>query len=182
MALPSPVQIKEANAHLVAVHRRAGELEKRLAVAEETVREQAESLIRKDEQFHAAVREFAEEKDSEITDLQEKLFRSEEMVQNLLSEIREKDKMVDYLRHRSRLLTDICRSRPLLDTLLLHMAEGERLGPFPEVTMALASPDHAALPETNGYTNSSFNSEDLSPSEEDPEDQDLAQTLFGTTV
>ncbi|XP_069073305.1 vimentin-type intermediate filament-associated coiled-coil protein-like [Pleurodeles waltl] len=182
MALPSPVQIKEANAHLVAVHQRAAELEKRLAVAEETVKEQAESLIRKDELFHMAVREIAEDKDREIADLQEKLCRSEETVQNLLSEIRGKDEMVAYLRHRSQLLTDICRSRPLLDTLLLHMAEGERMETFPEPAITTASPEHSGLPETNGYDNSSFNSDEFSPSEEDTEGQDLGQTLFGTTV
>ncbi|XP_078526574.1 vimentin-type intermediate filament-associated coiled-coil protein-like [Lissotriton helveticus] len=182
MALPSAVQIKEANAHLVAVHQRAAELEKRLADAEETVREQAESLIRKDELFHMAVREIAEEKDREIADLQEKLCRSEETVQNLLIEIRDKDEMVAYLRHRSQLLTDICRSRPLLDTLLLHMAEGERMESFPEPATITTSLEPPGLPETNGYANSSFNSEEFSPSEEDTDGHDLGQTLFGTTV
>lgn len=63
MSVPSPVQIKEANAHLAAVHRRVSELERRLAAAENTVREQAESLIRKDEQLRAATQEITEAKD-----------------------------------------------------------------------------------------------------------------------
>lgn len=63
MSSPSPVQIREANAHLAALHRRVAELEQRLEAAENTVREQAESLIRKDEQLRAATQEITEAKD-----------------------------------------------------------------------------------------------------------------------
>jgi BMFP domain-containing protein YqiC len=57
------VQIREANAHLAALHQRVVELEARLQTAENTVREQAESLIRKDEQMSAATREVTETKE-----------------------------------------------------------------------------------------------------------------------
>uniref|UniRef100_F7DSR6 EF-hand domain-containing protein n=3 Tax=Ornithorhynchus anatinus TaxID=9258 RepID=F7DSR6_ORNAN len=71
MAGPSPVQIREANAHLAAVHRRAAELEARLGAAERTVREQAESLIRKDDQLRGALRDLAQAKDSpRVTDVE----------------------------------------------------------------------------------------------------------------
>lgn len=63
MSSPSPVQIREANAHLAALHRRVGDLEQRLETAENTVREQAESLIRKDEQLRSATKEITENKD-----------------------------------------------------------------------------------------------------------------------
>ena len=63
MSSPSPVQIREANAHLAALHRRVAELEERLEAAENTVREQAESLIRKDDQLRAATQEITEAKD-----------------------------------------------------------------------------------------------------------------------
>ena len=63
MSSPSPVQIREANAHLSALHRRVVELERRLEAAENTVREQAESLIRKDEQLRATTQEITEAKD-----------------------------------------------------------------------------------------------------------------------
>lgn len=63
MSSPSPVQIREANAHLAALHRRVTDLEQRLEEAEKTVREQAESLIRKDEQLRATTQEITEAKD-----------------------------------------------------------------------------------------------------------------------
>lgn len=63
MSSPSPVQIREANAHLVALHGRVTDLEQKLEDAEKTVREQAESLIRKDEQLRAATQEITEAKD-----------------------------------------------------------------------------------------------------------------------
>ena len=63
MYTPSSVQIREANAHLAALHQRVEELEARVQTAENTVREQAESLIRKDEQMRAATREVTETKE-----------------------------------------------------------------------------------------------------------------------
>lgn len=63
MSMLSSVQIKEANAHLAAVHRRVTELEQRLDAAERTVREQAERLMGKDRELQAAVRELAQRKD-----------------------------------------------------------------------------------------------------------------------
>ncbi|GAA6092023.1 vimentin-type intermediate filament-associated coiled-coil protein [Tachysurus ichikawai] len=64
MSSPSPVQIREANAHLAALHRRVADLEQKLEAAENTLREQAESLIRKDEQLRASTQEITENKDS----------------------------------------------------------------------------------------------------------------------
>lgn len=63
MHSPSSVQIKEANAHLAALHQRIVELEARLLTAESTVKEQAGSLIRKDEHMRAATREIMETKE-----------------------------------------------------------------------------------------------------------------------
>lgn len=51
MSTPPALQIREANAHLAAVHRRAAELEARLDAAERTVRAQAERLARHDQQL-----------------------------------------------------------------------------------------------------------------------------------
>lgn len=53
MAAPPALQIREANAHLAAVHRRAAELEGRLDEAERTLRAQAERLARHDQQLRA---------------------------------------------------------------------------------------------------------------------------------
>ncbi|XP_001376314.1 vimentin-type intermediate filament-associated coiled-coil protein [Monodelphis domestica] len=184
MSGPSPVQIREANAHLAAVHRRAAELEARLGAAERTVREQAESLIRKDEQLRGALRELGRAKDREIADLQEKLFSSEGTVQKLLTVIQEKDALIVQLKHRSELLHKICQRRPLLDGLLAFMAEGEQLGPLarsgPPSVSSSPLPDGA--PETDGPTCPLSNSQAFSLSEDDLDDKDLDQTMFGTTV
>ncbi|XP_069505689.1 vimentin-type intermediate filament-associated coiled-coil protein-like [Ambystoma mexicanum] len=178
MSVLSPLQIKEANAHLAAVHRQVAELEKRLRTTEETVREQAESLIRKDEQFRTALQEIAESKEREISDLREKFMRSEDTVQKLLGVIKEKDDVISQLKHRSQLLSKICQSRPLLDSLLIHMTEGERLGVFPGVETGSVSPVIFGVPQSNGGVNSN----NFTLCEDDGEDQELEKTLFGTTV
>lgn len=63
MSAPPPLQIREANAHLAAVHRRAAELERRLLAAERTMRAQAERLAYHDQQLHAALDELGRAKD-----------------------------------------------------------------------------------------------------------------------
>ena len=63
MSAPPPLQIREANAHLAAVHRRAAELEARLEAAECMVRAQAERLARHDQQLSAALDELGRAKD-----------------------------------------------------------------------------------------------------------------------
>ncbi|KAK0156059.1 Vimentin-type intermediate filament-associated coiled-coil protein [Merluccius polli] len=126
---PSSVQIREANAHLAALHRRVAELEARLRAAEGTVREQAESLIRKDEQVRAATREITETKDREITFLYKKLCKSEETIQHYQQTLKQRDLLVVQLQHRCHLLDSICESRPTLDSMLSLMAEAERMDP-----------------------------------------------------
>ncbi|XP_048832794.1 vimentin-type intermediate filament-associated coiled-coil protein-like [Brienomyrus brachyistius] len=179
MSLPSPVQIKEANAHLAAVHRRVAELERRLGSAEKTVREQAESLIRKDEQLRAATQEIAEAKDGEIAYLHEKLCKSEEIIQKFQNMVKEKDSLIGQLRHRCQLLDNICKSRPLLDSVLSQMAEAERLGPIfqgGEPSLSLTDGDSNCSPERV------INHRDFSLTEDDMDDQDLEENIFGTTV
>ncbi|MBN3317102.1 VMAC protein, partial [Atractosteus spatula] len=181
MSLPSPVQIKEANAHLAAVHRRVSELERRLEAAENTVREQAESLIRKDEQLRAATQEIREAKEREIGFLHEKLCKSEETIQRFQNLVKEKDALIGQLRHRCRLLDNICKSRPLLDNMLAHMAEAERLGPVAGLGEAARSPP-LADGEINCSPERMANHRDFSLSEDDMDEQDLEETMFGTTV
>ncbi|XP_034801846.1 calcyphosin isoform X3 [Pan paniscus] len=63
MSAPPALQIREANAHLAAVHRRAAELEARLDAAERTVHAQAERLALHDQQLRAALDELGRAKD-----------------------------------------------------------------------------------------------------------------------
>ncbi|KAG7272516.1 hypothetical protein CRUP_006805, partial [Coryphaenoides rupestris] len=129
MYSPSSVHIKEANAHLAALHQRVVELEARLLTAESTVKEQAGSLIRKDEHMRAATREIMETKEREITFLSKKLCKSEEMIQHYQQSLKERDLLVVKLQHRCHLLDSICESRPTLDSMLALMAEAERMEP-----------------------------------------------------
>lgn len=159
MSALSTVQIKEANAHLAALHHRVAELEG-------TVREQAESLIRKDELYQAAIRDMADAKDREISELQIRLAQSEEEMQRLMVSIKDKDRELERLRHHSRLLAQMCHSRPLLSTLVSIMAEAEGIPCLPNVEQCNGLP---SVP-------------DYAQSEEDLEDSDVDRTLFGTTV
>ncbi|KAE8631886.1 hypothetical protein XENTR_v10001347 [Xenopus tropicalis] len=158
MSVLTPVQIKEANAHLAALHNRVAELES-------TVREQAESLIRKDEQYRAAVREIADSKDREIFELQKRLVQSEETAQRLIASMKEKDIELDRLRHHSHLLAQMCHSRPVLDALVSLMVEAEGVTSLP------ISEGCNGLSKVPDY-----------PQSEDDLDSDIEKTLFGTTV
>ncbi|XP_019406201.1 PREDICTED: vimentin-type intermediate filament-associated coiled-coil protein [Crocodylus porosus] len=182
MSAPPALQIREANAHLAALHGRLAELERRLGAAEGTVRGQAESLIRKDAELRAALEDLQAAKDREIAALQERLSSSEETIQKLLNQIQEKDDLILQLKHRSQLLTKICRSRPALDNLLSYMAEGEQLSSFPGSQSSSNSPIHEGLQETDCMANQISNNKDFSLSEDELEEQDLDKTLFGTTV
>ncbi|KAM4708422.1 vimentin-type intermediate filament-associated coiled-coil protein [Discoglossus pictus] len=155
MSALTTLQIKEANAHLAALHQRVAELEA-------TVREQAESLIRKDEQYRAAVRDITDAKNREISELQKRLVESEEATQRLMTSINDKDRDLERLRHHSRLLAQVCRSRPLLDSLVSLMVEAEGI------------PCLLTSEECNG--------QEYPQSEDDLEDSDVDRTLFGTTV
>lgn len=169
MSAPPPLQIREANAHLAAVHRRAAELEARLDAAERTVRAQAERLARHDQQLRAALDELGRAKDREIATLQEQLLTSEAAVQSLQAAVRQRDELIRQLLPRAELLQDICRRRPLLAGLLATLVEAERLGPLPASDPSHVLPGGPSSPLAN------------STGEE--EDRDHRQpALFGTTV
>ncbi|XP_015267727.1 PREDICTED: vimentin-type intermediate filament-associated coiled-coil protein isoform X2 [Gekko japonicus] len=174
-APPTPVQIREANAHLAALHGRVAELERRLAAAEQTVRGQAESLIRKDQETRGALQRLREDKDREIAVLEGKLLSSEEAAQELRGLLQEKEAVIAQLNHRSHLLTKICRSRPVLDNVLAYMAEGERLSPVPGSQGS--SPDCGLFLEANCALG--LDSKDFSLCDDDVES---GKSLFGTTV
>nr|XP_006126889.1 vimentin-type intermediate filament-associated coiled-coil protein isoform X2 [Pelodiscus sinensis]XP_025042302.1 vimentin-type intermediate filament-associated coiled-coil protein isoform X2 [Pelodiscus sinensis] len=118
----------------------------------------------------------------EITALEQKLLSSEETIQKLLNVIQKKDDLIVQLKHRSHLLTKICRSRPILDNLLSYMAEGEKLSTFPETHSDSSSPIHDEFQESNCITNQISKINDFSLSEDDLEDQKLDISQFGTTV
>ncbi|KAA0707937.1 Vimentin-type intermediate filament-associated coiled-coil protein [Triplophysa tibetana] len=181
MSSPSPVQIREANAHLAALYGRVTNLEQKLEDAEKTVREQAESLIRKDEQLRATTQEITETKDREISFLHEKLCHSEESIHRLNQTIKEKDSLIGQLQHRCQLLDNICKSRPLLDSMLAQIAEAERMGPVSDLGK-LTTNNSLTDGESNCSPSCLSNHKDFSLSEDDSDDQELDGVVFGTTV
>ncbi|XP_071399299.1 vimentin-type intermediate filament-associated coiled-coil protein-like isoform X2 [Centroberyx affinis] len=195
MSSPSPVQIREANAHLAALHLRVLELEERLQAAENTVREQAESLIRKDDQMRAATQEITETKDREISFLNEKLCQCEETIKHYQQSIKERETLVVQLQHRCHLLDSICKSRATLDGMLALMAEAERLGPLggigepgmansPLTDLESSCSPNRAGPATDYCSPNRVicNHKDFSLSEDDVDSQDMDDMGFGTTV
>lgn len=73
----------------------------------------------------------------------------------------------------------ICKSRPLLDSMLSHMAEAERLGPVVGMGEPTANTSDG---ESNCSPNRISNHKDFSLSEDDMDDQELDEIVFGTTV
>lgn len=90
--------------------------------------------------------------------------------------VKEKDAMIGQLQHRCQLLDNICKSRPLLDSMLSHMAEAERLGPVVGMGEPTANTSDG---ESNCSPNRISNHKDFSLSEDD---QELDEIVFGTTV
>ncbi|XP_006896426.1 PREDICTED: vimentin-type intermediate filament-associated coiled-coil protein [Elephantulus edwardii] len=164
MSAPPALQIREANAHLAAVHRRAAELEARLDAAERTVRAQAECLARHDQQLRAALDELGLAKDREIAILREQLLTSEAAVHSLQAAVRQRDDLIGQLQPRAQLLRDLCCHRLPLAGLLATLAEAERLGPLPT-----SDPGGPGPPLAN------------STGEEGDRDH-LPSAVFGTTV
>ncbi|XP_004865719.1 vimentin-type intermediate filament-associated coiled-coil protein [Heterocephalus glaber] len=173
MSAPPALQIREANAHLAAVHQRAAELEARLDAAERTVRAQAERLARHDHQLRAALEELGHSKDREIEALQEQLLTSEAAVQSLQAAVHQRDELIGQLRPRAELLQDICRWRPPLAALLAALAEAEHLGPLPDSAASHLLPGGPGPPLANSTAE-----EDEAEEEEDH----LQPSVFGTTV
>ncbi|XP_075401555.1 vimentin-type intermediate filament-associated coiled-coil protein isoform X2 [Tenrec ecaudatus] len=131
MSAPPALQIREANAHLAAMHRRAVELEARLDAAECTVRAQAERLACHDQQLRAALEELGHAKDCEIATLREQLMTSEAAVHNLQATVRQRDDLIGQLQLQAELLRDVCQHRLPLARLLATLDEAERLGSLP---------------------------------------------------
>ncbi|XP_048197851.1 vimentin-type intermediate filament-associated coiled-coil protein [Perognathus longimembris pacificus] len=169
MSAPPALQIREANAHLAAVHRRAAELEARLEAAERTVRAQAERLSRHDQQLRTALEELGRAKDREISALQERLLACEASVHSLQAAVHRRDELIGQLRPRADLLQDICRQRPPLTTLLAALAQAEQLGPVPAGDPSHPLPGGPGPPVVN------------STGEEGGEGY-LEPAVFGTTV
>ncbi|XP_073427532.1 vimentin-type intermediate filament-associated coiled-coil protein-like [Dendrobates tinctorius] len=156
MSSPTASQDSEANAHLTALY-------KQLEEQEGTIREQAERLIKKDEQHQASLKDLADAKDRAFAELQVKLAQSEEEIEKLMASIKNKDRELECRRQHSRLLAGMCRSQPMLASLVSLMEEAEVIPCLPNV-------GHGnSLPSVHHHAQSD-------------EDSDVDRTLFGTTV
>ena len=103
--------IKEANEHLQKLYQRVQDLES-------TVQEQAEAMIRRDEEAVSALRELGRAKDREIAELRKSLESSEVHVQQLMGAFRDKDAQISRLKQRSKILDDVCQELPSLEIIV----------------------------------------------------------------
>uniref|UniRef100_A0A8C5LC10 Vimentin-type intermediate filament associated coiled-coil protein n=1 Tax=Jaculus jaculus TaxID=51337 RepID=A0A8C5LC10_JACJA len=152
MSAPPALHIREANAHLAAVHRRA-----------------AARLAQHDQQLRAALEDLGRAKDREISALREQLLTSEATVRSLQVAVHQRDKLVGQLRPRADLLQDICHRRPPLAALLVTLEEAERLGPLPasDLSHLLSEGPESSLANCT---------------QEEGDEGRLQPTVFGTTV
>ncbi|XP_073427531.1 vimentin-type intermediate filament-associated coiled-coil protein-like [Dendrobates tinctorius] len=158
MSSPTASQDSEANVHLTALY-------KQLEEQEGTIREQAERLIKKDEQHQASLKDLADAKDRAVAELQVKLAQSEEEIEKLMASIKNKDRELECRRQHSRLLAEMCRSRPMLASLVSLMEEAEVIPCLPNVGHGNGN----NLPSVHHHA-------------ESDEGSDVDRTLFGTTV
>lgn len=119
MFSPTKSSIKEANDHLQALYKRVSDLET-------TVKEQAESLMKRDEEAQQNIEEVARNSGREISELRKSLEASESHVQSLLASCREKDTLISHLQYKCKLLDDACQTLPALDQLSRVLIEGQR--------------------------------------------------------
>ncbi|XP_070564478.1 vimentin-type intermediate filament-associated coiled-coil protein-like [Ptychodera flava] len=161
---PSRSSIREANDHLQALYKRVSDLE-------QTVKDQAESMIKKDEQMQTALKQVSLQKDKEITELRRTLESSEAHVQRLLASQREKDAQIANLQHKCQLLEDICQSKPMLENLLatIEKAENFKTSVSPNISPDRSlsnSPDE----QTSDIVQSNIRHFSISDSDPDPSD------------
>ncbi|XP_077981316.1 vimentin-type intermediate filament-associated coiled-coil protein-like [Glandiceps talaboti] len=141
---PSRSSIREANDHLQALYKRVDDLE-------QTVKEQAESMIKKDEQMQTALKEVSQHKDKEITELRKTLESSEAQLQRLLATTREKDAQIAHLLSKCQLLDDICITKPALEKLLSAF---EKVESFSRGSSSYVSAKlHSSYKENNALQN-----------------------------
>ncbi|XP_013419482.2 uncharacterized protein LOC106180130 [Lingula anatina] len=114
----SKLNIQEANRHLQALHMRVQELES-------MVKEQAEALIRKDEQMQVKIAELVSAKEAEVTQFQQALYISEQKVQNLMTLSRNKDARIFQLKQRCEHLDELLKTKPVLENILEILKQAE---------------------------------------------------------
>ena len=117
---PARTNIEEANKHLQLLHGRIQELEN-------TVKEQTESLMKKDESMQLKLRDLVAQQDEEVQFLREKVEAGENQNHKLKAIIKEKDDNIIQLQQKCDILNDILKSTPALQQLVLTMSKAQML-------------------------------------------------------
>ena len=182
MFSPTKSSIKEANEHLQALYQRVSELET-------TVKEQAESLMKRDEDAQRSIDDLTRAKDREINELRKSLEASEGHVQSLLGSCREKDTLISHLQYKCKLLDDATRCIPTLDQLMKVLLEAQRFGGSTQNCTASSPPGG---PPTNqigidgglmdGVVHHNNNSRNFSISEDGDDEDDEVRFRQGSTT
>ncbi|XP_071119123.1 vimentin-type intermediate filament-associated coiled-coil protein-like [Haliotis cracherodii] len=111
--------IDEANRHLLALHRRVNELEN-------TVQEQNNALLAKDELLRTKVSEVEAAKNSELAKLSEKLVSTEKTVEIIQEQLRQKHQQVAILQRSCRLMQNLVSFKNNVKEMLSCMDDAEK--------------------------------------------------------
>lgn len=111
--------IEEANKHLNLLHSRVNKLE-------QTVSEQHDALIAKDEQLQSKITEISSAKNAEIEGLRRSLHETEQTLYVLQQQLQQKDNIIATLQHNFGVVETLLNHRVSVQHLLKAMREAEK--------------------------------------------------------
>ncbi|XP_033115060.1 uncharacterized protein LOC117115399 [Anneissia japonica] len=120
MFSPSKSSIKEANEHFQALYKRIDELEK-------TVKDQAEAIIRRDEDEQQRMNDVANRHKNEVEKLNTNIKTSEKKIEILSRNLQEKNAMVTTLQYKCRMINELCASIPAFESYLTTLKQVDSL-------------------------------------------------------
>jgi len=108
---PTRSMIKEANDHLQLLHQRVQQLE-------QTVKEQAEAMLKKDEESHARIYEIIQSKDAVINNMTQTVDELKHRVHFLEQQCHEKDCRLATFSSQQDVIAELVTYSPVLTGLL----------------------------------------------------------------
>ncbi|XP_071954289.1 vimentin-type intermediate filament-associated coiled-coil protein-like [Antedon mediterranea] len=120
MFSPSKSSIKEANEHFQALYNRISELEK-------TVKDQAEAIIKRDDEEQQRMNAVTQKHQEEVTKLTTNLETAEKKIEILSRNLQEKSAVTTTLQYKCQIITDLCASIPAFESYLTTLKQIESL-------------------------------------------------------
>jgi len=143
--------IKEANVHIEALSNRCCDLELR-------IREQAELLDLREEEYQSRQRILKRSKDEEIAALKQEMAKMQQRCGHLESIVKERDCQIAFLMHRCSFLDEAASYVPLLDGLTNCLKGAYSIAPVAKV--------HSVKPTRNQQPAASSSAKNFSGDEQ----------------